>query len=72
MINTQQAQTNVLVPDRGTVVFGGVSVQNQTKLEAEVPFFGGIPLLGYLFKSKVVTDNYDEFIFLITLKIVPG
>ena len=54
------------------MVFGGVTVQTQTKSQAKVPFFGDIPLLGYLFRSSVVTDNDKEFIFLITPRVLSG
>ena len=71
-INTQQASTKILVPDGSTLVFGGVTVQSQTKSQAKVPFFGDIPLLGHRFKSSVITDNDKEFIFLITPRVLPG
>ena len=71
-IDTQSAQTKVLVPDGATLVFGGVAVQVQTKSVAKIPLLGDIPILGNLFKSTSVTDNDQEFIFLITPKIMPG
>ena len=47
---TQQATTQVLVTDGGTVVIGGV-IQTQNSVNiAQVPLLGNIPMLGNLFK----------------------
>src|ERR1019366_7168861 len=46
---TQQATTQVLVTDGGTVVIGGV-IQTQNSLSVDqVPLLGDIPYLGNLF-----------------------
>ena len=71
-INTQSAQTKVLVPDGTTLVFGGVSVHVQTKSVAKIPLLGDIPILGNLFKNIAVVESDQEFIFLITPKSMPG
>lgn len=71
-INTQAATTQVLVPDGGTVVFGGVKVTNRTRSVTQVPLLGSIPILGNLFKSSEVTDNDQELLFFITPKVLPG
>ena len=69
-INTQQAQTQVLVPDGGTVVFGGVTVTSRSKSASYVPLLGNIPILGNLFKSWNVQDSDQELLFFVTPKIV--
>ena len=69
-LNTQQATTQVLVTDGGTVVIGGV-VQTQNNLAiAQVPVLGSIPLLGNLFKHQTVNTQTQELIFFITPKII--
>lgn len=69
-LNTQQATTQVLVTDGGTVVIGGV-VQTQNNLAiAQVPVLGSIPLLGNLFKHQTVNTSTQELIFFITPKII--
>ena len=51
-LNTQQAQTQVLVTDGGTVVIGGViQTQNSVNIQ-QVPVLGNIPVLGNLFKRR--------------------
>jgi type IV pilus assembly protein PilQ len=67
---TQQATTQVLVTDGGTVVIGGVvQTQNQVTVD-QVPLLGDIPVLGYLFKRRNVTTQTQELIFFITPKII--
>ncbi|MGA3323548.1 MAG: type IV pilus secretin PilQ [Terriglobia bacterium] len=71
-INTQQANTKVLVPDGGTVVFGGITVTSRTKSATYVPWLGNIPLLGHLFKSSTTTDTDQELLFFVSPKILPS
>ncbi len=69
-LNQQQATTQVLVADGGTVVIGGV-VQTQNNLAiAQVPVLGSIPVLGNLFKHQTVNTSTQELIFFITPKII--
>jgi type IV pilus assembly protein PilQ len=71
-INTQSATTEVLVPDGGTVVFGGVTVTQRTKSVTQVPLLGSIPVLGHLFKNSSTTSNDQELLFFVTPKILKG
>jgi type IV pilus assembly protein PilQ len=67
---TQQATTQVLVTDGGTVVIGGV-IQTQNTLNiSQVPVLGNIPYLGNLFKHTQVTTSNQELIFFITPRII--
>jgi len=67
---TQQATTQVLVTDGGTVVIGGV-IQTQNSLSiAQVPLLGDIPYLGNLFKRRSVSTSNQELIFFITPRII--
>src|SRR5262249_29012451 len=49
-LDTQQATTNVLVSDGGTLVIGGVIQTTNNLAINQVPFLGDIPVLGHLFK----------------------
>jgi type IV pilus assembly protein PilQ len=67
---TQQATTQVLVTDGGTVVIGGV-IQTQNSINiAQVPLLGSIPFLGNLFKRQSVSTSNQELIFFITPRII--
>lgn len=67
---TQQATTQVLVTDGGTVVIGGV-IQTQNSINiSQVPLLGNIPILGNLFKHTKVETSNQELIFFITPRII--
>jgi type IV pilus assembly protein PilQ len=67
---TQQATTQVLVTDGGTVVIGGVIQTNNSINVAQVPLLGSIPWLGNLFKHTSVSTSNQELIFFITPRII--
>jgi len=67
---TQQATTQVLVTDGGTVVIGGV-IQTQNSINvSQVPLLGNIPILGNLFRHTQVHTSNQELIFFITPRII--
>jgi len=67
---TQQATTQVLVTDGGTVVIGGVIQTNNSVNINQVPLLGSIPWLGNLFKHTTVSTSNQELIFFITPRII--
>jgi type IV pilus assembly protein PilQ len=67
---TQQATTQVLVTDGGTVVIGGVIQTNNSVTINQVPLLGNIPWLGNLFKQTTVSTSSEELIFFITPRII--
>lgn len=69
-IFTQAATTQVLVPDGGAVVFGGIKITNSTRSVNQVPGLGDVPILGHLFKSTNREDQQNELIFVVTPKIL--
>jgi len=69
-LDTQQATTQVLVTDGGTVVIGGVIQTNNSVQISQVPLLGNIPYLGNLFKHTTVSTTNQELIFFITPRII--
>jgi type IV pilus assembly protein PilQ len=69
-LNTEQATTQILVSDGGTIVIGGVIQTTNNIAIAQVPLLGSIPLLGNLFKHTNVNTSTQELIFFITPKII--
>ena len=67
---TQQATTQVLVTDGGTVVIGGVIQTNNSVNISQTPLLGDVPLLGNLFKHRTVSTSNQELIFFITPRII--
>ena len=68
-IDTQKMETYVLVPDGGTTVVGGVLGDNEAETQNRTPGLGGLPIIGNLFKRKLVTKQSSEILFFITPRI---
>ena len=66
----KQAHTELLIPDGDTTVIGGIYTRNTGQSMSSVPFFGSIPILGYLFRSTSETDNRTELLIFITPRII--
>lgn len=69
-IATKEIQTNVLVSNGQTIVLGGIYTQDKSKTIRRVPFFGQLPVVGYLFKNTQVGIKNDELLIFITPKII--
>jgi len=69
-IDSKHVQTQVLVENGGTVVIGGIYTQTLQTTITKVPFFGDIPLLGYLFRNDSRSDAKTELLVFITPRIV--
>ncbi|NKB36493.1 MAG: type IV pilus secretin PilQ [Gammaproteobacteria bacterium] len=69
-INTRNVQTQVLVDDGETVVLGGVYSQVDRTSSDRVPFFGELPVLGFLFKKNRVENQRTELLIFVTPKII--
>ena len=63
-------KTKVTVLDGKTVVVGGLIRNSKIVEETRVPILGEIPLLGYFFKRKSVSDNKTNLLVFITPYIV--
>jgi type IV pilus assembly protein PilQ len=68
-IDTQKMETEVLVPDGGTTVVGGVLADNESEIQNRTPGLASVPILGNLFKRKAVTRQTNEILFFITPRI---
>ena len=71
-LTTQATTTQVLVPDGGTIVVGGVMTTNNSTSVVQVPLLGSIPIIGHLFKRTTIDTSSDELLFFITPRILPG
>ena len=71
-LDTQAAETKVLINDGGTVVIGGIIVSSQRTDIQQVPLFGSIPLLGNLFRHTTVSTSSQELLFFLTPRILPS
>jgi type IV pilus secretin PilQ/predicted competence protein len=69
-INTQRANTQVLVSDGQTTVIGGIYVSNSTVSSDKTPGLGNVPLLKWLFKRDRVDESNTELLIFITPRII--
>ncbi len=69
-INTRQLHTKVLVNNGETVVLGGIYQQTKQVQDDEIPFFGKLPLIGWLFRSHNASDQRSELLIFVTPKII--
>jgi type IV pilus assembly protein PilQ len=65
-IDTQRMQSEVMVPDGGTTVMGGVLSDQESTTRQRTPGAASIPIIGNLFKRKQVSNNSTEILFFIT------
>lgn len=63
-------KTTVVVKDNETVVIGGLVGDSTTDSTYKVPFFGDIPLLGWLFKTKSKSREKTNLYVFLTPHIV--
>lgn len=68
-IDTQRMQSEVLVPDGGTTVMGGVLADTEGVTRQRTPGLASIPIVGNLFKRKLTTRQSSEILFFITPRI---
>jgi type IV pilus assembly protein PilQ len=69
-IRKNEAQTEILLADGETAVIGGILTIDRGTTIDKIPFFGDIPLIGWLFTKKTVREEKRELIIFITPKIV--
>jgi type IV pilus assembly protein PilQ len=68
-IDTQRMETEVLVPNGGTTVVGGVLGDQESETQNRTPGVASLPIIGNLFKRKGVSRQSSEILFFITPRI---
>jgi len=69
-IATQELTTTTTIPDRATILLGGLVTQDDSKSVSGVPFLSTIPLMGNLFKSTSDTTTRSELVVMIQPSVV--
>ncbi len=70
IINTNNAETNVVVENGQTAVIGGLTTEDEVESEVGVPVLKEIPLLGELFKYRKKTKQSRDLIIFVTPTLV--
>ena len=63
-------ETTTIAKDMQTLVIGGLVRDNIVLVENKIPFFGDIPLLGWLFRSQSRQTNKFNLLVFLTPQIV--
>jgi type IV pilus assembly protein PilQ len=69
-IDKAEATTEILLADGETAVIGGILIIDKNVSFTKVPFFGDLPLIGWLFRNKTDTDTKQELLIFVTPRIV--
>jgi type IV pilus assembly protein PilQ len=69
-IRKNEAETEILLTDGETAVIGGILIIDRSQSISKVPFFGDIPFLGWLFKTKTTREDKRELLIFITPRVV--
>ncbi len=67
---SRKVQTTVTVPDRYTVVLGGLVQREERSTVSKVPVLGDLPLVGWLFRSSDETSNPAHLFLFVTPRIL--
>jgi len=69
-INTQEVESHILLNNNETIVIGGVYRTIAQKTTDRIPFFGTLPLVGFLFRHNGLHNEKHELLIFITPKII--
>jgi len=69
-IDTREVSTQVLVNNGDTVVLGGIYEQIKNHQITKVPLLGDIPVLGFLFRHTLKSNERRELLIFVTPKIL--
>ncbi len=70
-INTSSVESTVVVRDGDTIVIGGVYKMTETDSVTGIPVLSRIPILGWLFKYKTVSNEKRELLIFVTPRVIP-
>ncbi len=69
-VRTQQIKTSITVPNKHTIVLGGLINDREENVERKFPILGDIPLIGLAFKGVSKKKERKELLLLIQPQIV--
>jgi type IV pilus assembly protein PilQ len=70
LLNVKQITTQALLDNGETMVIGGIYEQEKQETLTKIPFFGDIPLIGWLFRNKATIDSKTELLIFLTPRIL--
>ena len=70
VLSTRRSDTTVRVQDGETIIIGGLTLDQEQITKGKIPFFGDLPLLGGLFRSRKKTTVKTELVVFVTPRIL--
>ncbi len=70
ILNVQRIRTTVVVPDRGTLLLGGMTVLFEENTESSIPVWRSIPILGNLGSLKVKGLQRKQILIIVKTRII--
>ncbi|HEX8464240.1 MAG TPA: hypothetical protein VF627_06430 [Abditibacterium sp.] len=70
VLSTRRSDTTVRVKDGETIAIGGLTLDQEQTRRGKIPFFGDLPLLGHLFRSRKKTTVRTELVVFVTPRIL--
>lgn len=69
-ITTKKVESELLISDGDTIVIGGIIKSNKAITEKGFPLLQHIPVLGWLFKSRIQSEDKQELLVFLSPRIV--
>ncbi|GAB6095791.1 hypothetical protein JCM14469_20440 [Desulfatiferula olefinivorans] len=69
-ITTKKVESELLVGDGDTIVIGGIIKSNKSVTDSGIPLLQHIPVVGWLFKSRIRSEDKQELLVFLTPRIV--
>lgn len=69
-ISVKRVETTAMVEDGGTIIVGGIYVEEESDIEKKVPLLSELPVLGNLFKNQGKDRRRRELLIFITPRII--
>ncbi len=70
-VTRRSIQSKLILSQNQTVILGGFTVDSSNNSVSKTPGLGDIPILGYLFKRKVRSDQINRLYFAISVSVIP-
>ena len=69
-ITTKKVESELLISDGDTIVIGGIIKSNKSVTDEGFPFLQHIPVIGWLFKSRIQSEDKQELLVFLSPRIV--
>jgi len=68
-IDLRMAESTIRMPDRGSILLGGLKDIDIEDQKAQTPILGDVPILGFLFKRQGKSEEIEHLMIIITATI---